>query len=237
MVRWWVFILLLWPAAASILRAETTQEALEVQKKPSLVLYYSSYCPYSQKVLRYLQKIHKTVPMKDVNDNPQYKEELARAGGQLLVPCLVIGGKGVYDADTIIEWLSSHQNLLENLISVKSFSRFSGSFEPLFDPNSGGNIHRGIQNLANGNGGASDLQQTQSLALRTLAKERRIALLQEEQGLCNHKLEIQSRQGLPRSEPTAWLASDLEVKRDAARELDETANCKDEDVDEASGQV
>ncbi len=66
-------------------------------------------------------------------------------------------------------------------------------------------IHRGIQNLANGNVGASDLQQAQPLALRTLAEERRIALLQEEQGLCKHKLDA--------------------------------ASCKDEDADEASGQL
>jgi glutaredoxin len=112
MVRWWVLLLLLWPAAASTLGANPPQEALEVQKKPSLVLYYSSYCPHSQKVLHYLKKIHKTIPMKNVKDNPQYKEELARDGGQLLVPCLVIDGKGLYDADTIIEWLSQHQNQL-----------------------------------------------------------------------------------------------------------------------------
>ncbi len=66
-------------------------------------------------------------------------------------------------------------------------------------------IHRGIEKLANGNVGVSDLQQAQPLGLRTLAKERRTALLQEEQGLCKHK-------------PDA-------------------ASCKDEDADEASGQL
>jgi hypothetical protein len=75
--------------------------------------------------------------------------------------------------------------------------------------------------LANGNVGASDLQQAQLLA---------------KEGLCKHWLESQSRQS-PRSEPTAWLATALEVKRDAARELAETASCKDEDADEASGQL
>ena len=54
-----------------------------------------------------------------------------------------------------------------------------------------------------------------------------------EQGRCKHRLESLSRL-LPRSEPTAWLASALEVKRDAARELAETASCKDEDAGEAS---
>ena len=84
-------------------------------------------------------------------------------------------------------------------------------------------IHRAFQKSVDGNADASDLQ----------AEERRIALLQEEQGLCKHRLESKSRQ-LPRSEPTAWLASAREVKRDAARELAETASCKDEDAGEAS---
>lgn len=84
------------------------------QESPSLVLYYSSHCPYSQKVLRYLKNIHKTVTMKDVVDNPQNKEELSRAGDQLLVPCLVIEGKAIYHADAIIEWLSKHQDQLES---------------------------------------------------------------------------------------------------------------------------
>ena len=53
------------------------------------------------------------------------------------------------------------------------------------------------------------------------------------QCLCKHRLESLSRL-LPRSEPTAWLASALEVKRDAARELAETASCKNEDAGEAS---
>ncbi len=66
-------------------------------------------------------------------------------------------------------------------------------------------IHRGIQNLANGNVGASDLQQAQPVGLRTLAKERGFALLQEEQGKCKHILDA--------------------------------ASCKDEDADEASGQI
>lgn len=83
-----------------------------VQEKPILVLYYSSYCPYSQKVLRYLKNIHKTVPMKEVTENPQYKKELSRAGDQV-VPCLIIDGKAVYDADAIIDWLSKHQDQLE----------------------------------------------------------------------------------------------------------------------------
>ena len=45
-------------------------------QKPVLTLYYSNHCPYSQKVLRYLNQIHKSVPMKNVENNPAAKEEL-----------------------------------------------------------------------------------------------------------------------------------------------------------------
>jgi hypothetical protein len=84
-------------------------------------------------------------------------------------------------------------------------------------------IHIVVQNLASGNVGALDSQQSQSLS---------------KQGMCKHKLESQSRQILcRRSEPTDWLAFDFEVKRDAARELNETGSCKDEDADACNSQI
>ena len=46
--------------------------------------------------------------------------------------------------------------------------------------------HREIQDLANGNVGASALQQAQPMALRKHAKEQGHALLHEEQDMCMH---------------------------------------------------
>ncbi len=63
----------------------------------------------------------------------------------------------------------------------------------------------------------SDLQEAQPSALRTIA-QRKIVLLQEEQGLCKNTLQS-SKPILPRSEPTAWLWY------------------KRENTDEASGQI
>lgn len=74
-----------------------------------LMLYYSSSCPYSRKVLRYLDSIDKTIPMKDVSRNSQAKKELKEMGGEKLVPCLCIDKKPLYDTAAIIEWLSSHR--------------------------------------------------------------------------------------------------------------------------------
>jgi glutaredoxin 3 len=79
----------------------------------NLVLYYSPSCPYSQKVLRYLQQTHQTVPMKNVYEKEVYKEELEKMGGKKQVPCLIIDGQPLYNADAIIQWLSEHPERLK----------------------------------------------------------------------------------------------------------------------------
>ena len=83
------------------------------KEKHVLVLYYTPYCPYSQKVLRYLQQIHKQLPMRNLENDPEAKAELKRVGGEMQVPCLVIDGKPLYESNAIIEWLSQHQDELE----------------------------------------------------------------------------------------------------------------------------
>ncbi len=81
-------------------------------KEHTLTLYYFPTCPYCQKVLRYLDSIHKTVPMKDVRQDGAAKKELIQIGGRGTVPCLVVDGKAIYESDVIIDWLSKHQNWL-----------------------------------------------------------------------------------------------------------------------------
>lgn len=77
-----------------------------------LELYYSPWCPYSRKVLNYLDQIHKTVAMKNVYETAEAKKELKELGGLMQVPCLMIEGKALYNADAIIEWFSEHQPCL-----------------------------------------------------------------------------------------------------------------------------
>jgi hypothetical protein len=52
-----------------------------------------------------------------------------------------------------------------------------------------------------------------------LARRLRKFFVWSERPLCKHKARDSVSAMMSRSEPTAWLASDLEVKRDAAREL------------------
>lgn len=82
-----------------------------------LLLFYSAGCPYSRKVLRYLDSIDKTVPMKEVSRNPEAKQELLERGGMKIVPCLLIDSSPLYDANAIIEWMEHHQNLLSKKAS------------------------------------------------------------------------------------------------------------------------
>jgi glutaredoxin len=82
-------------------------------EKPRLLLYYTPWCPYSQKVLNYLSQIKKTVPMKNLQNDPKGKEELKKIGGKSQVPCLVINGKAMYESGDIIRWLSQNQAFLD----------------------------------------------------------------------------------------------------------------------------
>lgn len=81
-------------------------------KKTELLLFYTPWCPYSQKVLNYLNQIHKTVPMRNIQNDPQGKELLKSKGGKAQVPCLFIDGKALYESDMIIQWLANHKESL-----------------------------------------------------------------------------------------------------------------------------
>jgi glutaredoxin 3 len=83
------------------------------QEKPALTLYYTSYCPYSRKVLGYLKQVNKQLPMKDLASDPSAKEELKKVGGKMQVPCLVIDNQAIYESGEIIQWLSQHLSSLE----------------------------------------------------------------------------------------------------------------------------
>ena len=72
-----------------------------------IVLYYSSKCPYSKKVVDYISSRKIDVVMKNVLYDAKAKEEL-RQYGHMVVPCLVVDGEPIYDANAIVEWLSNH---------------------------------------------------------------------------------------------------------------------------------
>jgi glutathione S-transferase len=107
MVQWLFLIAALQSPA---LESPCVQEEQAVVR--SIALYYSPRCPYCQKVLKYIQDRHLSVPLKNILVDPQAKQELKTKGGLMIVPCLIVNGEAIYDSAVIIDWLSKHQNEL-----------------------------------------------------------------------------------------------------------------------------
>ncbi|QVL57071.1 MAG: glutaredoxin [Simkaniaceae bacterium] len=86
---------------------------MEEEQEPILVLYYSPHCPYSKKVLSFLEKIGKEIPLKNVENDLKAKDELLHLGGKSQTPCLFIDGKPLYESADIIGWLEEKKDILE----------------------------------------------------------------------------------------------------------------------------
>ena len=117
--RWQIFAILGCVNLMSLNHLVAESETLanpKVQQQAACgcALYYLPNCPFSQKVLGYLYKIHKTIPLKNVEKDFLAKQTLKEVGGKMIVPCLIVNGQALYDSDRIIHWLSNHQDLLEN---------------------------------------------------------------------------------------------------------------------------
>jgi glutaredoxin 3 len=74
----------------------------------NLTLYHFVGCPYCQRVRDFLAKENIKVPMKDIHENMDFRDELIKIGGKKQVPCLVIDGKALYESTDIIEWFKKN---------------------------------------------------------------------------------------------------------------------------------
>ena len=92
-----------------LLQAIMPFKAFSVENTDQVALYYSHRCPHSQKVLAYLKESNIDITLRNVLKDPAAKQELQEYGGYMIVPCLVVNGKAIYDASDIIAWLSIHQ--------------------------------------------------------------------------------------------------------------------------------
>jgi glutaredoxin len=94
--------------------ATDTSETAVYAEKPTLCLYYMPWCRHSQDILTYLNNIHKTLPMKNLQTDPEAKADLKKMGGKMQVPCLSINGTPIYESGDILSWLMHHIDLLDN---------------------------------------------------------------------------------------------------------------------------
>ena len=76
---------------------------------PQLTLYHFAGCPYCQKVKDFLKSADITVPMKDIRENPAWRDELIKIGGKPQVPCLTIGTQALYESSDIIAWFRNKE--------------------------------------------------------------------------------------------------------------------------------
>ena len=74
----------------------------------NLTLYHFEGCAYCARVRRYMEENHIEIPLKDIQVNPSYGQELITLGGKSQVPCLLIDGKALYESMDIIEWLKKN---------------------------------------------------------------------------------------------------------------------------------
>jgi len=74
-----------------------------------LALYQYHGCPFCIKVRRELHRLNVDIELRNVDRNPQYRQELLEQGGRVMVPCLRISENGqdrwMYESDDIIAWL------------------------------------------------------------------------------------------------------------------------------------
>ncbi len=85
----------------------------QAPEKPSLSLYEYSSCPYCARVRSFLGSLGETVESRDVSRDRSHLQELVRATGSQMVPCLRIEpregeAQWVHESADIIEYLREH---------------------------------------------------------------------------------------------------------------------------------
>lgn len=78
-------------------------------KKYETILYIRKSCPYCQKVTATLNKLKKTIEIRDISHHI-YRDELLQRGKKKQVPCLFIDGVPLYESEEIIKWLLNNQS-------------------------------------------------------------------------------------------------------------------------------
>ena len=70
-------------------------------------LFVKSSCGFSQKVMLARENLHlqDQIPLRNVTEDPQAKEDLVRITGKDQAPCLIAEGKPMQDSDEIVRYL------------------------------------------------------------------------------------------------------------------------------------
>jgi glutathione S-transferase len=80
------------------------------QQVYNLSLYYFSSCPFCRTVIRRMKHLNIEFPMRNINENEQFKQELVKKGGKQTVPCLRIKKQNGDD-----EWMYESMDIIAYL--------------------------------------------------------------------------------------------------------------------------
>ncbi|TDF41597.1 glutaredoxin [Alteromonadaceae bacterium M269] len=80
------------------------------QQVYNLSLYYFTSCPFCRTVIRRMKHLNIEFPMRNINADDRYREELVKNGGKQTVPCLRIEKQNgeiqwMYESMDIIAYL------------------------------------------------------------------------------------------------------------------------------------
>tara|TARA_A100001011_G_C13759478_1_gene614649 strand:- start:162 stop:536 length:375 start_codon:yes stop_codon:yes gene_type:complete len=92
----------------SIQRTTSEQTAVDIECQ-NLTLYQFHRCPFCVKVRRELTRLQLPIPLKNSNENGDYRKELVNGGGKPQVPCLRI------EEDNKVTWLYESKEIIAYL--------------------------------------------------------------------------------------------------------------------------
>lgn len=73
--------------------------------KKEYVLYQYPECPFCQIVLREIENLKISIPLKNTRQDPSARQELINLTGKTQVPCLVINGEPMLESMDIVAYL------------------------------------------------------------------------------------------------------------------------------------
>ena len=90
-------------------RQPAAQQAVDAASR-GLALYQFHACPFCLKVRRQMRRLALPIELRDAQNDPQRRAELAEGGGRIKVPCLRIeeaeGVRWLYESTDIIDYLN-----------------------------------------------------------------------------------------------------------------------------------
>lgn len=75
-----------------------------------LSLYHTPFCPYCERVRSVARRLGLDLPLRDIDESSARRQELVKATGRQMVPCLRVEGE-----DGSVEWMHESEDIVAYL--------------------------------------------------------------------------------------------------------------------------